>query len=65
MLDDLNSDWDFYGPVYLFEQEGNGDITDKDVAVARAAKDFFFKDSVIDLDGLDRFVLMYTDALYQ
>ncbi len=66
LLEVLDSDWEFYGPIYLFERVSADHVTDQDVEVSMAAKDFFFApDSIIELDKLDKFVNMYTDALFQ
>ena len=54
-----------YGPQYIFEREGNGDITQADVTLAYIAKDYYFQPSgVVSLDTLDDFVELYSDALF-
>ncbi len=66
LLSVINNDWDeFYGPIYLRERTGDGDITQKDIEICRAAREYFFAPSgVIELDKLDKFIDMHTDALF-
>ena len=65
-LEVINEDWDtFWGPVFLLERRGNGDVTPEDSELARRAREFYFApDGVINLEKLDRLVDVYTDALF-
>ncbi len=67
ILNDLNADWDeFYGPIYLRDRTGDGDITQKDIEISRAAREFFFApNGVIELAKLDKFIDMHSDALFR
>ena len=65
-LEVYNSDWDeYWGPVFIFDRKGNGDITAEDSEIARQAREFYFApDGVVELGKLDRLVAVYTDALF-
>ena len=65
-LDVYNLDWEeYWGPIFIFDRKGNGDITPEDSEIARQARNFYFApDGVIELDKLDRFLAVYTDSLF-
>jgi len=65
-LIEFDAAWeDFWGPIHLRDREGLDDVTDADRELSAAAREFYFApDGVIELDKLDKFQNLYSDALF-
>jgi len=64
---EIDAAWeDYYGPKYLRAREELKDVTDDDIELSVAVREFFFApDGVIELDKLDTFQSQYSDALFR